>query len=132
MIRLKVIVRARWTLYAVCAGRNECPLEMFLADRTELGKDKDRMLRRLEAIAEHGPQYLPDISHQIEPDLWQTEQGRIRILWFYDRDRVIVCSHGFVKRTRKTPETEKAQARRKLHVYRAAADAGTIRIMEEE
>jgi phage-related protein len=131
MIRLKVIVRDRWTLYAVCAGRDLCPLEVFLADRTELGKDKDRMLRRLEAIAEHGPQYLPDISHQIEPELWQTEQGRVRILWFYDRDRVIVCSHGFIKRTRKTPEAEKALARRTLQVYRAAAAAGTVRVMED-
>ena len=47
------------------------------------------MLRRLEAIADHGPQYLPEISHQIEPDIWQTEQGRLRVLWFYDRGRVV-------------------------------------------
>lgn len=89
------------------------------------------MLRRLEAIAEHGPQFLPEISHQIEPDLWQTEQGRIRILWFYDRDRVIVCSHGFIKRTRKTPEGEKALARQALREYRWASAARKVRILEE-
>lgn len=89
------------------------------------------MLRRLEAIAEHGPQFLPEISHQIEPDLWQTEQGRVRILWFYDRDRVIVCSHGFIKRTRKTPENEKALARQALRDYRWASAAKKVRILEE-
>jgi phage-related protein len=131
MMRLKLVARALWTLYAVCSDRGECPLETFLADRSQLGKDKDRMLRRLEAIADHGPQYLPEISHQIEPDIWQTEQGRLRILWFYDRGRVIVCSHGFIKRTRKTPEGEKALARQVLWEYRAAKAAGAIRILEE-
>jgi phage-related protein len=127
---LKVIARSRWTLYAVCSARGTCPLEMFLADQEQLGKDKDRMLRRLEAMAEHGPQYLPEISHQIEPDIWQTEQGRVRILWFYDRDRVIVCTHGFIKRTKKTPESERALARQTLREYRAASAVGKIRIIE--
>lgn len=89
------------------------------------------MLRRLEAMADHGPQYLPEISHQIEPDIWQTEQGRVRILWFYDRGKVIVCSHGFIKQTPKTPAGERAVARQKLWEYRAAKAAGEIRIEEE-
>jgi phage-related protein len=131
MMRLKVVARSQWTLYAVCTDRGECPLEIFLGDRSQLGKDKDRMLRRLEAMADHGPQYLPDISHQIEPEIWQTEQGRVRILWFYDRGRVIVCSHGFIKQTRKTPEAERAMARQTLWEYRAARAAGDIRIEEE-
>jgi len=131
MIRLKPIARSQWTLYAVCSDRGECPLEIFLADRSQLGNDKDRMLRRLEAMAAHGPQFLPDVSHQIEPDIWQTEQGRLRILWFYDRGRVIVCSHGFVKKTRKTPESERSRARQLLWEYRSAKAAGEIRIDEE-
>ena len=131
MIHLKAVARSLWTLYAVCSARGECPLEAFLADRSQLGEDKDRMLRRLEAMADHGPQYLPEISHQIEPDIWQTEQGRLRILWFYDRGRVIVCSHGFIKKTRKTPERERALARQTLWEYRAAKAAGEIRIEEE-
>lgn len=131
MITVKVVVRSRWTVYAVCTARGTCPLEEFLGDHGQLGQDKDRMLRRLEAIAEHGPQFLPEISHQIEPDLWQTEQGRVRILWFYDRDRVIVCSHGFIKRTRKTPEGEKAMARQALREYRWASAARKVRILEE-
>lgn len=89
------------------------------------------MLRRLEAMADHGPQYLPEISHQIEPDIWQTEQGRVRILWFYDRGRVIVCSHGFIKQTRKTPESERALARQIFREYRAAKATDDIQILEE-
>jgi phage-related protein len=120
MIRLKVIARARWSLYALCSSRGDCPLEKFLGDLRELGKDKDRMLRRLEAMAQFGPEYLPGISHQIDGEIWQTEQGRIRVLWFYDRGRVIVCSHGFVKRTQKTPEREKNAARQALADYKLA------------
>lgn len=132
MLNLKVIARARWRLYAICTARGDCPLEDFLADRSQLGKDKDRMVRRLEAIAQHGPRYLPDISHQIEDEIWQTAQGQIRILWFYDQDRIIVCSHGFIKGTKKTPEAEKALARQALRAYRAAAASLGIMVIEEE
>jgi len=131
MILLKVVARSSWTIYATCTHRGICPLEEFLADRSQLAKDKDRMLRRLEAMAEHGPQYLPEISHQIETEIWQTEQGRVRVLWLYDRDRILVCSHGFIKRTRKTPESEKALARQTLWTYRAARAAGAVQIIEE-
>ena len=131
MLTLKLICRSRWSLYAVCAARGDCPLEEFLADKQELGKDKDRMLRRLEVIAAYGPEYLPDISHRIEGDVWQTEQGRVRILWFYDKGRVIVCAHGFVKRTQKTPEREKAVARQALADYRAAKDTDSLTFLED-
>jgi len=131
MLVLKLICRSRWSLYAVCTARGDCLLEEFLADQQELGKDKDRMLRRLEAIAAYGPEYLPDISHQIEGDVWQTEQGRVRILWFYDKGRVIICAHGFVKRTQKTPEREKAVARQVLADYRAAKDADSLIFLED-
>jgi phage-related protein len=132
MLFLKLIRGGTWRLYAICTTRGDCPLEEFLGSRAELGKDKDRMLRRLEAIAEHGPEYLPDISHQIEPEIWQTEQGRIRVLWFYDRGRMIVVSHGFVKRTQKTPAREKQTALRMLAEYKAARAANAVVILEDQ
>lgn len=129
MLKLRLIREGRWRLYAVCTSRGECPLLDFLTDSRSLWKDKVRTARRLEAMAEHGSEYLPDISHQIEPGIWQTEQGRIRILWFYDEGRVIVCSHAFIKKTKKTPEREKTAAREAREAYAAARSAGALEII---
>ncbi|MBF0261928.1 MAG: type II toxin-antitoxin system RelE/ParE family toxin [Magnetococcales bacterium] len=35
---------------------------------------------------------------------------RIRVLWFYDKGRIIICSNAFLKETNKTPKLEISQA----------------------
>lgn len=62
----------------------------------------------------HGPPRNVELSHQVGPGLWQLAHGRLRILWFYGDDRAIVLTHGFVKRSRKTPAAEIARAARGL------------------
>lgn len=131
MLRLKLIKREAWAVYAACTADGSCPLEEFLGDGSSLRKDKDRMLRRLEEVSRRGPYYLPDISHQIEGEIRQTEQGRIRVLWFFDKGHVIVCSHGFVKKSKKTPEREKATARRTLNAYHEAVAANALIVLED-
>lgn len=136
MLTVKLLARGQWTLYAVCTGASgkedvTCPLEEFLADHSQFGKDKDRMLRRFEEIASRGPYYLPDISHQIEGDIRQTEQGRVRVLWFFDAGRIIICSHGFIKASQKTPEREKLTARRALEAYHAAKSTNSLVYVED-
>jgi phage-related protein len=43
--------------------------------------------------------------------------GGTRVLWFYDKNRII-CTHGFVNKGQKTPkkEIDKAQAIRQLYL----------------
>ena len=89
------------------------------------------MLARLADMAQSGPPRNVKICHQIEEDIWQTELGRIRILWFYDEGRVIVLSHGFLKKTPRTPEAEKSVARASLKLYREAKAKRTLRILED-
>lgn len=132
MLALKLIARGAWTLYAICSPDESCALEDFLSDRSSFGKDKDRLLRRLEEIARKGPYYLPDISHQIEGDIRQTEQGRIRLLWFFDSGRLVICSHAFIKTSQKTPEREKAAARRALAAYCEARAANALVFLEDQ
>jgi phage-related protein len=39
------------------------------------------------------------------------ERGKkLRVLWFYDEGRLVVCTHSFMKDRRKTPPDEKARA----------------------
>jgi phage-related protein len=95
-------------------------------------KEKLRLLSRLTAIAETGPPRNVEICHQVDDEIWQVEQGRIRILWFYDEGKIIVLSHGFLKSTPKTPESEKRTAREALKRYKAAKQARTLTVLEDK
>ena len=50
-----------------------------------------------------------DLCHYVDKDekIWEFIKGDIRVLWFYGQgNRIIVCSHGFLKNSRKTPKKE--------------------------
>lgn len=131
-MKLRLVYRDRWILYAVCTDRGDCPLLEFLSGGDpsgHLAKTKRQMLRRLEAISRTGMTQVTDISHQISGDIWQIEKGDIRILYFYDRERVIVLSHGFVKQSRKTRQGEIQRAQEALQRYKGERDR--IQILED-
>jgi phage-related protein len=131
-MKLRLVYRDRWVLYAVCTDRGDCPLLEFLSSEdssSHLAKTKRQMLRRLEAIARSGVPQSPEISHQISGDVWQIGKGDLRVLYFYDRNRIIILSHGFVKKSRKTPQSEIQRAQEALQRYRAERDR--IEILED-
>jgi phage-related protein len=141
-MKLRLVRRSWWTLYAVCTDRGACPLLDFLHSGVQVtsqglrpkgpvANEKVRMLARLDAVAQDGPPRNAKICHQIEEDLWQIELGRIRVLWFYDAGRIILLSHGFLKSTQKTPEAEKRMAREALKRYREAKATNSIEFMED-
>lgn len=132
-MKLRVVCSGLWTLYAVCTDRGDCPLLDFLADpgtAGHLAKTKVQMLRRLESIAQRGVLKVTEISHQVSGDIWQLEKGDIRILYFYDKARVIVLTHGFVKETRKTRQSDIQRAREALRRYRTEGEK--IEIIEDQ
>jgi len=139
---LRTVARGLWTVLAVCSERGDCPLLELLYEgstptpfgfqpRGPLAGEKARMLARLKTMTETGPPRNAKVCHQIEGDLWQVESGRIRVLWFYDEGRMVILSHGFVKRSRKTPEAEKSIARESLREYREAKARRRLRILED-
>jgi hypothetical protein len=58
-----------------------------------------------------------DISHQIRGPIFQFEKGRIRLLWFYDEGKVIVCAHWFIKESGKNKKTKAADIKLAEAVY---------------
>ncbi len=130
-MKLRVVCKGLWTLYAVCTDRGDCPLLEFLADgaSSHVAKTKWQMLRRLESISQRGVVQVTEISHQIAEDIWQIEKGDIRILYFYDKGRVIILTHGFVKKTQKTRQSEVQQAQDALRRYQA--ERNRLEIIED-
>jgi len=122
--------------YTVCAaGRwpGHCELLEFLQDLgPNLQKDCDRILALLEKVAREGPPRNIEISHQIKGKLFEFIQGRLRVLWFYDEGRLIICTSGFIKKSRKTPRNEIEHAIQIMNEYFEDKKRGEIKICEEE
>ncbi|NJL29928.1 MAG: type II toxin-antitoxin system RelE/ParE family toxin [Thermoanaerobaculia bacterium] len=129
-MKLKSVRRGTWQVLAACTGRGECPLLDFLAGlEGDLAPDGRRMLRLFERVATAGPPRNTEISHQIEGEIWELIQGRLRVLWFYDQGRMVVCSHGFVKSSPKTPRGELVRARETLWNYQSAKRRSAMEIL---
>ena len=59
-------------------------------------------------------------------------QGRLRVLWFYDDGRLIICTSGFVKKGQKTPRSEIGHAIQLMNAYFEDKKKAQIQIFEEE
>ncbi|HVR08731.1 MAG TPA: type II toxin-antitoxin system RelE/ParE family toxin [Thermoanaerobaculia bacterium] len=128
-MRLRRVQRTRWEVLAVCDARGNCLLLDFLAGlEARLAADGRAMLRLLAFVAEQGPPRNVETSHKLAGEIWEFITGRLRVLWFYDEGRLVVCSNGFVKRTRKTPIAEIDRARASFAAYRAAKKDGTLQV----
>lgn len=129
-MRLRRVRKAQWDVQAICGPRGECVLLDFLENlEAQLAGDGRAMLRLLAFVAEQGPPRNVEISHKIGGDIWELIAGRLRVLWFYSEGRVVVCSHGFIKRTRKTPLGEFERAQLACDAYQ---DAKRRRALEVE
>ncbi|WP_148059011.1 type II toxin-antitoxin system RelE/ParE family toxin [Pseudomonas chlororaphis] len=110
---------AAWTVAAVqevCDGGGySCPLTEsfgFLGPNYE--KSLAGMMSLLEKFSVHGRKMLNDgICHEVDESekIFEFIKGDLRVLWFYGKgNKIIICSHCFIKKTRKTPSTEKSIA----------------------
>ncbi|HAE38446.1 MAG TPA: hypothetical protein DCG57_07390 [Candidatus Riflebacteria bacterium] len=109
----------RGSSFEICCWKEaggECPLEDFFKELKDTGhQDLDQMLRLIHRSAELGPPRNIEMSRALEgknaEGLWEFKAGAIRIMWFYERNKIIICTHSFLKKGRKTPapEIERAQ-----------------------
>lgn len=122
-----------FTIYAACNARGDCELIEFLDGLgANLQDDADHMLELLERVSITGPPRNSGICHQIQGDIYEFIKRRLRVLWFYDEGRVIVCTHGFMKDTQKTPKAEIAKADRIREQYFASKAQNDLEIEEDD
>lgn len=132
-MRVRRLLQGKYTVLAVCDNRNACTLiDFFESLGANLEKDAHHMLELLERVSQHGPPRNTDISHQIDGEIWEFIKGRLRVFWFYDEGRVVVCTHGLVKKGQKTPRSDITQAANRRKEYLAAKCARTLEIEEDE
>lgn len=105
-MRLVLIGKGTWTVYAVCTDETTCPLLDFIEEL-----DSKRSAKVLSDLREYVPTTQPsdwtrtDFSWPLRGNnsilefRWPTKGGGTpRVFWFYDKGRIIVCTSGFNKK----------------------------------
>lgn len=91
-----------------------CPVEAFLDHLAP--KMKAKVFGRMELLEEYGPQLAFLFSRHLEDGIFEPRvvQGSnaARVLYFFVAGKRAILTHGFMKKTQKTPrkEIERAKA----------------------
>jgi hypothetical protein len=117
-MRLLVLEESKWIVTAAqekAGSGYRCALVDSLAKLgSNYEKSLDGLLSLLAKFSEHGQRMLNDgICHEVDENekLFEFIKGDLRLIWFYGRgNKIIICSHCFIKKGKKTPPSEKAAA----------------------
>lgn len=126
--------RDRWTVLAIARSETECELHSVLSgpDPNDLGIRMLALLRQ--QLPTSGPPRNEEISKQLDGDIYEFRKTpkrgpALRVLWFYDQGKIVVCTHGFWKTTQRTPKAEIEKAQRLRKDYLLAKRSNSLRIV---
>lgn len=112
----------RFSIHAWGTDKN-CQLLDFLETLKDASNsDYERLLYLIIRTADNGPPYNKKQCRALQgkkaDDLFEFKAPNgARIIWFYDANKIIVCSHGFTKKKDRTDpqEIDRAQTIRTLY-----------------
>ena len=100
-------------------GQENEPIKIFLDElkksATTNKTDRIRLKKIVEYISvleEHGVNVGGPYVKHICDDIWELRPTNDRVFFFHWRNRIFILLHYFAKKTRKTPPSEIAQAKR--------------------
>ena len=120
-MRVQTLNRRNWHLIEKVNAAGNGLVSGFLEG---LGANKQReatsMVALMDRVASHGPRQGTAKCHKIQGDIWELIYGSLRVLFAHDGHRLIICTSGFIKKSKKTPKQEIERAKRILKEYRQA------------
>ena len=92
-------------------------------------KIKAKVVANLHLLEEYGNRAREPLSKHLVDGIFEvrTIEGNIivRILYFFDNDRIIIATNGFVKKQQKTPKSEIDLAKWRREDYHRRKEMGT-------
>ena len=133
MMRLRQIVKQRWTVLAICDDRGECQVSAFL-DAVE--RDDKASLAQTTAIlqqtANNGPPHNTQKSKPLAGGIFELKtRSGVRIPYFYDASQIVVCSAAMKKPKKAELERVIERALDDRQRYFNAKRRNQIEIIEE-
>jgi len=111
-------------------GRERCKTLEFV---NEMGRKHPKELSKLARLwsdtADTGPPVNKEKFKKLDGSdgIWEFKTSKLRVLCFRDEGSFIVCTHGFVKKTNKTPKKEINQAEKEKRKYFQAKKEGNLK-----
>jgi phage-related protein len=114
---------AAFTLYALKTGNS---VDEFLGALPKSNPAEfARIMRRLVQMADHGPSRKKEEFNDLGDGLYEAKsKGGTRVVFFYDGNHLVLCAHGFMKQSQKTPLADIATARQRRTAYLQTKAAG--------
>lgn len=138
-MKLKVLLQSPSSHYKVVAvmDGDSCEIEEFFNDLADnYQASASGLFRLIEQIVERGIDVLSAKQcHQVDKNHKISEliKGDIRLLFFKGHgDTIIVATHAFIKKTKKTPDKDKNKAIRHKKAYQFAHDKNQIIYVKDE
>jgi phage-related protein len=126
MVAIRYILKGhKFSFYALEEGdekKPSCELLEFLESLDP--KERAGLLGRMSRDADHGPPRNEEQSKDVGGDVFELKFKAIRILWFYDAGKMIVCSHGFFKGAKKIQNAQIAKAKERRTAYQKQKTLG--------
>ena len=119
-MRVRIIEKDIWTIGYIESSEGGNLDELF---ETLSGDQEKAAMGMLELFANISNESIlvrqlsDKLCKNIEKHIREFRKGNLRVLWFYDESKVIICTHGFFKNTQKTPNREKTRARNCYEQY---------------
>lgn len=92
-------------------------------------KMKAKVVADLHILEEYGNMAREPLSKELNDGIFEirTIEGNdiVRILYFFDKGRIIIATNGFVKKQQKTPKKEIDLAKQRRMDYYSRKEAGT-------
>ncbi len=92
-------------------------------------KMKAKVVANLHLLEEYGNLAREPLSEELEEGIFEIRtivgSNIVRILYFFDKERIVIATNGFVKKRQKTPRGEIELAKKRRTDYFSRKEAGT-------
>lgn len=126
------LAKGQWEVLAAAVGRENCPILDALGKAIRDGnRNAGKILEILtDFVPAKGPPGNLEYCRELENGIFEFKKAEFRILWFYDQGRLIILTHCFQKKRRKTPRREITKACKTREEYLVAKKAENLIIAE--
>jgi len=133
-MKLRYVQRGIWTVLAICDDRGGCLVQEFIDHlETTSRSDFDQVMAQLRWTAVNGPPRNDKKSRPLADKIFELKtRGGIRIPYFYDQDRLVICTEALrkPKKTELRAVITRAPAARER--YFEAKRRGAVEMIQEE
>ena len=103
-------------LYAITV-QGKCLVQDFIDSLETM--DQKKIIALLQRAAEHGTPTNTEKFKKLEDNIWEFKSFQVRILCALEERKVIILTHGFIKKKDKAPPNEIARAKELLKAFHA-------------